>query len=362
MKWYLKCLSRYFDFSGRSRRTEYWMFVLFNLLFSGVFVLLDNVFDLVPFGSNVGLLSGIYAGLMLLPGIAVTVRRLHDIGKSGWNLLFLLIPILGPILLLIWYCKPDASNDNHWGPDPKDEPDFTVADALYDIKELPKKKSGKIFGLVLLELIALAAGIYVLESYKSDLYFNYDSDYFEHSYDATYSVEDSISVGEYGDATSWYRLRHRSKNSEEKIILESHDNIEILDENEDGYAIIETSEGKWGVYGPEGELVLDGSKIPPINTFWLKLVKDDEGKLQIQDGDTYMLYDLEGKQISSTKSFMAQHFYEVGFAIIGLVMVAVALLWYFLIWRKKKGVNADAKPMDEDAATPSESSEQQSVD
>ena len=49
-----------------------------------------------------------------------------------------------------------------------------------------------------------------------------------------------------------------------------------------------------------------------------------------------MLYDLEGKQINSTKSFMAQHFYEVGFAIIGLVMLAVALLWYFLIWRKKK--------------------------
>ena len=65
------------------------------------------------------------------------------------------------------------------------------------------------------------------------------------------------------------------KNSEEKIHLESHDNIEILDENEDGYAIIRISEGKWESYGPEGELVLDGSKIPPINTFWLKLVKDD---------------------------------------------------------------------------------------
>ena len=362
MKWYLKCLSRSFDFKGRSRRKEYWMFVLFNFIITLVLALLDNMFDLVPFGSNVGLLCGIYAFLMLIPGLAVTVRRLHDIGKSGWWILVALIPIVGPILLLIWYCTPGEISDNFYGPDPKDEPDFTAAEALYDIKELPKKKSGKIFGLVLLELIALAAGIYVLESCKSDLYFNYDSVYFEHSNDATYSVEDSISVGEYGDAIYWYQLRYHSENSVEKTVLESRDRIEILDDNNDGYAIIGTSDNKWYVYGPEGELVLDCSKIPPINTYWLKLVKDDEGKLLIQDGDTYMLYDLEGKQISSMKSFMAQHLYEVGFAIIGLVMVAVALLWYFLIWRKKKGVNADAKPMGEDAATPSESFEQQSAD
>lgn len=365
MKWYLKCLSRSFDFKGRSRRKEYWMFVLFNFVFSLVLALFDVFFDLNVQGYCIGVLSGVYSVLMLIPGLAVVVRRFHDIGKSGWWLLAGFIPFVGSILLLIWFCTPGEISDNQYGPDPIDEPDFTTAEALCDIKELPKKKSAKIFGLVLLELIVLVAGVYFLEDYKFNLYFNNShSDYTERDY-APYSVVDSTAIDEYGDLVYWYQLRHVSELSGEKTILESRDIIEILDGNKDGYAIIKTSDDEWGVYGPEGKLVLDGSKISSINQLWsLRLVKDDDGKPLIEDGETYILYDLEGKQISTTKSFVAQHLYEVGFAIIGLVMLVLAILWYFLIWRRNNHVNSAEESMDVDEVEPTDLSEpkQQSVE
>ncbi|MCQ2272214.1 MAG: DUF805 domain-containing protein [Bacteroidales bacterium] len=116
MNWYLKCLKQYADFGGRARRTEYWMFALFNILISLVFFVLN----LLSKGSSViSVLSIIYSLAVFIPGLAVAVRRLHDIGKSGWNYLFILIPVIGVILMLIWFCTEGEHGSNAWGEDPK---------------------------------------------------------------------------------------------------------------------------------------------------------------------------------------------------------------------------------------------------
>ena len=119
MNWYIKCLRQYADFSGRARRKEYWMFTLFNAIFALVLRFLDDLFGTVSSDLGIGLLVGIYMLAVAIPGLAVSVRRLHDIGKSGWNYLISLIPIVGPILLLVWYCTEGERDSNGWGEDPK---------------------------------------------------------------------------------------------------------------------------------------------------------------------------------------------------------------------------------------------------
>lgn len=97
---------RYADFGGRSRRSEYWWASLAIGLIGGMLSVV------VPE------LSGLWSLAILVPSIAICVRRLHDIGKSGWWYLLILIPLVGTILLLIWYCT-DSTGDNQWGPNPK---------------------------------------------------------------------------------------------------------------------------------------------------------------------------------------------------------------------------------------------------
>ncbi|MBQ3189037.1 MAG: DUF805 domain-containing protein [Bacteroidaceae bacterium] len=96
--------SNYANFSGRARRSEYWYFVLFSL-----------IIGLIPI---VNLIVGL---ISIIPGIAVCVRRLHDIGKSGWWLLLGFIPIAGPIVLLVWFCTDSQPGENQWGANPKGE-------------------------------------------------------------------------------------------------------------------------------------------------------------------------------------------------------------------------------------------------
>lgn len=120
MDWYLKCLHQYADFSGRARRTEYWMFVLFNLIFFIAAMILDNVLGLTPGGLPYGLFYFLYGLAVLIPGLAVVVRRLHDIGKSGWMILITLIPIVGGIWLLVLMMLDSSPGDNEYGPNPKD--------------------------------------------------------------------------------------------------------------------------------------------------------------------------------------------------------------------------------------------------
>lgn len=119
MEWYLKVLKNYAGFSGRARRKEFWMFVLFNLLFTIVAILLDNLFGTAIEGVGYGLFYILYMLAVLLPGLAVGVRRLHDIGKSGWFLLIAFIPIIGAIWLLVLYAAEGTAGENQYGPNPK---------------------------------------------------------------------------------------------------------------------------------------------------------------------------------------------------------------------------------------------------
>jgi len=117
MSWYLQALKKYAVFSGRSRRKEYWFFVLFAVIISIVLGVIDTMIGTQAGG--IGILSGIYALAILIPSIAVSVRRLHDIDKTGWWILIGFIPIIGTIILLIFAFLPGTAGDNKYGADPK---------------------------------------------------------------------------------------------------------------------------------------------------------------------------------------------------------------------------------------------------
>jgi uncharacterized membrane protein YhaH (DUF805 family) len=122
MNWYLSVLKNYAGFNGRARRREYWMFVLFNMIFLVIAVILDNIFGTTIDGLFYGLFYVLYALAVFIPGLAVCVRRLHDVGKSGWFLLVGLIPIIGSIWLLVLACKDGNPGPNQYGPNPKESP------------------------------------------------------------------------------------------------------------------------------------------------------------------------------------------------------------------------------------------------
>jgi len=120
MEWYLKVLKQYVDFEGRARRKEYWMFALFNIIFLIAAAVLDNLLGTAIDGVGYGLLYFLYALAVFLPGLAVGVRRLHDIGKSGWMLLIALIPIIGGIWLLVLLVTDSVFGENEYGQNPKE--------------------------------------------------------------------------------------------------------------------------------------------------------------------------------------------------------------------------------------------------
>ena len=119
MNWYLKVLRQYADFNGRARRQEYWMFFLFNVIFGIVAMVLDNILGLANPMVGYGPLYGIYSLAVLIPGLAVAARRLHDVGKSGWMLLIALIPLIGGIWLLVLLLGDSQPGENKYGPNPK---------------------------------------------------------------------------------------------------------------------------------------------------------------------------------------------------------------------------------------------------
>ena len=121
MNWYLKVMKQYVDFNGRARRKEYWMFVLFNIIFFIVAMILDNLLGLgFENGGGPGILFVVYWLAVFLPSLAVQIRRLHDIGKSGWWILINFIPLIGVIWLLVLYCTDSTSGSNEYGPNPKE--------------------------------------------------------------------------------------------------------------------------------------------------------------------------------------------------------------------------------------------------
>lgn len=119
---YKKVLSKYATFSGRARRREYWYFVLSFFIMVIVGVILDNVFGItispeIPYGPIYFIVILVH----IIPSIAVLVRRLHDVGKSGWMYFISLVPIIGSIWLLVLLAKEGNQGSNEYGPDPKSE-------------------------------------------------------------------------------------------------------------------------------------------------------------------------------------------------------------------------------------------------
>lgn len=119
MNWYLEALRKYAVFDGRARRMEYWMFVLINCLIVVVLSVVDTVVGLFSLGNSVGALTGLYWLVVLVPGIAVTVRRLHDTDRSGWWALLALLPVLGTIVLFVFCVLDGTPGPNRFGENPK---------------------------------------------------------------------------------------------------------------------------------------------------------------------------------------------------------------------------------------------------
>jgi len=119
LSWFIAALRKYAVFSGRSRRKEYWFFVLFVVIISIVLSIIDALIGAYDGSSGVGLLSGIFSLAVLIPGIAVSVRRLHDTDRSGWWILLGLIPIIGHIILIVFYVQDSTPGTNRYGPNPK---------------------------------------------------------------------------------------------------------------------------------------------------------------------------------------------------------------------------------------------------
>jgi len=107
------CLTKYITFSGRARRSEFWWFALFLFILYIVAAIID-----AAIGTSIILL--LVALAFLLPSLAVTVRRLHDTGRSGWWILIGLVPFIGGIVLLVFECMDGQPGPNNYGPSPKD--------------------------------------------------------------------------------------------------------------------------------------------------------------------------------------------------------------------------------------------------
>ena len=121
------CLSKYATWQGRASRSEFWYFNLFSFLCSLLAQLIDNVLGITfkftneltgqELSSNGGYIQALVVLGMFLPQLAVLVRRLHDTNRSGWWYWLLLVPVIGGILLLVWFCSAGTTGENNYGPD-----------------------------------------------------------------------------------------------------------------------------------------------------------------------------------------------------------------------------------------------------
>ena len=103
--------SNYVNFSGRSCRSEYWYWILF-------IIVADIVAGIIDYAIGIQVVTGLFGLATLLPNLAVAIRRLHDLDRTGWWIFIGLIPLVGWIILIIWYCTRGTNGPNHWGPDP----------------------------------------------------------------------------------------------------------------------------------------------------------------------------------------------------------------------------------------------------
>jgi uncharacterized membrane protein YhaH (DUF805 family) len=116
VEWYLAVLRQYAKFDGRSHRSEFWWFTLWSLVVSLALTVVELALGIS--GDWGGPLSFAYAVAVLIPTLAVGARRLHDTGRSGWWQLLVLVPLVGIIILIVWWAQPGGVAPNRWGPNP----------------------------------------------------------------------------------------------------------------------------------------------------------------------------------------------------------------------------------------------------
>ena len=114
MNWYLKAIKQYTVFKGRARRKEYWMFGLFNIIALFIAGLID------VFVKTYGIIGIIYSLAVIIPAIAVSIRRLHDTDRSGWWILISFIPVIGVLILFVFLLKDSNPGQNQYGENPKE--------------------------------------------------------------------------------------------------------------------------------------------------------------------------------------------------------------------------------------------------
>ncbi len=103
--------NNYVNFSGRASRSEYWYWILF-------YILVGIVASVIDAALGIGFLGALVSLGLFLPSLAVAVRRLHDLDKSGWWFLLIFIPLVGAIILIVWFCTKGTTGPNRFGPDP----------------------------------------------------------------------------------------------------------------------------------------------------------------------------------------------------------------------------------------------------
>lgn len=107
--WFKKVIKNTFNYQGRARRKEYWYYILVASIIILIGFTLDGILD------TPDTLSGLAGFILFFPSLAVTIRRLHDIGKSGWWYLISAIPLIGSLILLFWNCQETSPETNQWG-------------------------------------------------------------------------------------------------------------------------------------------------------------------------------------------------------------------------------------------------------
>jgi uncharacterized membrane protein YhaH (DUF805 family) len=119
MNWYFDTLKKYAVFSGRARRKEYWFYQLFNTLFVIALIVVDSMTRTMSKSFHLGFLSLLFVLATMLPSLGVLVRRLHDTNRSGWWFFIALVPLVGPIVLLVFTLLDSQPGTNQYGPNPK---------------------------------------------------------------------------------------------------------------------------------------------------------------------------------------------------------------------------------------------------
>ena len=127
MNWYIHVLKNYAVFKGRAQRQEYWYFFLFNIIISIALSMLDSALGNPGAGEGAGMIGTVYSLAILIPSIAVGVRRLHDTGRTGWWMLIGLIPLVGVLVLLYFFVQDSQPEANEYGPNPKDPSSATLS-------------------------------------------------------------------------------------------------------------------------------------------------------------------------------------------------------------------------------------------